>query len=83
MSDGDGFDEHFRRAHEEARVRLVEGAEAVFEDGPGDNLSAPFCGCDTCVVREVIDAAYVELQEHFLAKFEERVGFKIHFGQPL
>lgn len=30
---------------------------------PDDPSSAPFCGCDVCQVREVLDAAYPYLQE--------------------
>jgi hypothetical protein len=50
------------------------------EDAPGENLSAPFCGCDVCVVRELIHAAYPELERHFHARLEERLGFTIEFG---
>lgn len=58
------------RAHQAAEERLeaaflVLAAEeddepiepAVVEAAAGQ-LSAPFCGCTTCLIREVLDAAY-------------------------
>ena len=35
-----------------------------YDDGeqpPEDPSCAPFCGCTTCIVREVLDAAYPHL----------------------
>ena len=32
-------------------------------DGDGSETFAPFCGCMTCVIREVLDAAYPYLKE--------------------
>jgi hypothetical protein len=32
-----------------------DAADAVL---PRENLAGPYCGCDTCLVREVLDAAW-------------------------
>ena len=38
---------------------MTEVLNGYPENGPTETLSGfPFCGCDTCVVREVIDAAW-------------------------
>lgn len=29
---------------------------------------APFCGCDVCIVREILHAAYPHLEKHFAEK---------------
>ena len=47
-----------------AEERLREATAFMQDEGDGENLSAPFCGCDTCVVREVIDAALPTLRRH-------------------
>lgn len=41
-----------------------EDGEPDWRDHPEwDAISAPYCGCDTCVVREVIDAAWPYLKQ--------------------
>jgi hypothetical protein len=35
--------------------------DVVGEQPPEDPSCAPFCGCVTCIVREVLDAAYPHL----------------------
>ena len=78
--------EAFENAHAAARERMIECAEVLYQEENGnvndptaeDNLSAPFCGCETCVVREVIHAAHDDLEEYFLARIEKRLGFAIH-----
>lgn len=37
--------------------------EGLARDYPGERLAGPFCGCDTCIVREVLDAAWPHLLE--------------------
>lgn len=32
---------------------------------------APFCGCDVCIVREILHAAYPLLEKHFAAREAE------------
>lgn len=39
----------------------------LFARFPGEELAAPFCGCDTCVVREILDAAWEPMFETALA----------------
>lgn len=40
-----------------ALSRLSEAYAFLNEESDGHNLAAPFCGCEQCVVREVLDAA--------------------------
>jgi hypothetical protein len=82
----DFIDQSWKDAHAAARERLRECAEVLYQEESGnvndptagDNLSAPFCGCDTCVAREVINAAHDDLEKYFLARVEKRIGFAIH-----
>jgi hypothetical protein len=49
---------------------LFEGeGEEMPEELAGEQAAAPYCGCDTCIVREVLDAAWKVL----LAIKEEEV----------
>ena len=60
-------------AQQAAEMRLADATAMLFYDefadepGPGrpewSEISAPFCGCDTCIVREVIDAAWPYLKQ--------------------
>lgn len=78
----------FSDAHAAARKRLDECAIVFYQDQSdgevdadttaGENLSAAFCGCDACVVREVIHAAHDDLEKYFLARIEKRLGFSIN-----
>ena len=50
-------------AQKAAEAHLAACTEAMFAWEEGDDLAespacAPFCGCDTCVVREVLHAAW-------------------------
>lgn len=40
----------------------LHGEEEAYE-GSGSETLAPFCGCMTCVIREVLDAAYPYVKE--------------------
>lgn len=59
---------------QEAAVRhLLACEDALAEEGwnegeepPESPASAPFCGCHTCVVREVLYAAWPIFEEHGL-----------------
>jgi hypothetical protein len=44
-----------QRACEE---RTAAMQDALFEDGDGSELSNLYCGCVTCDVREILDAAW-------------------------
>lgn len=73
----------FREAHQKAHERMRECMKVVYDDDDeaAENLSAPFCGCDVCVIREVIDSAYWSLAEHFKARIEKEIGFRINIGE--
>lgn len=38
--------------------RTVEMQDVLFDDSSGDGLSGLYCGCVTCDVREILDAAW-------------------------
>ena len=56
-------DELEQKIQKVAEQRLMEGWEFVHEENDGETLTGPFCGCDTCVVREVVTAAWPYLYE--------------------
>ena len=64
-----------QRAGEE-RLNLISEYEEAAEEGGGEidgiesPAMAPWCGCPTCVVREVLDAAW----PHFMAAAREEVA---------
>ena len=80
----DGIDDFaenmWASAHIAGRERLDECAAVLLDDAPGENLEAPFCGCETCVVREILSAAYPFLEKHFEQKISNRLGFAIDWG---
>ena len=47
-----------RLAQKAAEHRLMIAGEYLFDDGPDDELNAAYCGCHTCIVREIISAAW-------------------------
>jgi hypothetical protein len=59
-------------AQKAAEHRLAVANEMLWADEEGeredvdrpewDELAGPFCGCDTCIVREILDAAWPHLQ---------------------
>lgn len=58
------------KAQEVAEQRLVDATESMWEDLDEEyvaknahNLAGWFCGCDTCIVREVLDAAWPYLYQ--------------------
>lgn len=63
------------RAHRVAIEHLRACEEALGEECVSDDLdplppspaSAPFCGCDDCVVREILDAAWPVFEADALA----------------
>jgi hypothetical protein len=66
-----------RKIQQAAEARLAYCGEVLFaeendeEPGPpGEDQEpcAPYCGCDTCIVREVLDAAWPYMLE--LARLE-------------
>lgn len=83
----DGIDQFaenmWAAAHKAGLERLEECAAVLLDDAPGENLEAPFCGCETCVVREILSAAYPFLEKHFVARLENRLGFKFDFPDKI
>lgn len=63
-------------AQRSAEERLSLATDMLFnedDDHPAYAvLAGPYCGCDTCVVREVLDAAWTFMRE--LALMEEADG---------
>lgn len=61
------LDQLAEKAGDAALLRLERAYhEMMYEDdydGRGSPPLAPFCGCFTCLVREVLDAAYPYLRE--------------------
>lgn len=51
------------RAHRAAIERLEEAVGYMCDENEGSNLSASFCGCDDCYVRECLHAAWPHLYE--------------------
>ena len=58
-------DEASRKVNDAALSRLREAYGFLNEENSGENLLAPFCGCDQCIVREVVDSAVPILRRHF------------------
>jgi len=52
----------------------IEPDEDAGEEGLESPACAPFCGCDTCVVREVLYAAWPVLEHYFEGSRTEIVG---------
>lgn len=57
-----------KRAQRAAEQRFNIAMDSVYAEDLDDidgeaELSAPFCGCTTCVVREILDAAWPYLYE--------------------
>jgi hypothetical protein len=61
-------EEHWEQAHKDALKHFNACMMELYEDGEGTETSAPYCGCDVCVVREILYAAYDELEKHFAEK---------------
>ena len=64
------FEELEQAAQHVAEARLAAAYESLWQEEAGvydtpelDQLSGPFCGCDACVVCEVIDAAWPYLKK--------------------
>ena len=51
-------------AHSAAADHLTKCFIALLGEDDEDPASAPFCGCETCVVREVLYAALPHVERH-------------------
>jgi len=58
---------NWEKAHIEAHDHLIACISSVLDEDETieDPSSAPFCGCEVCVVREVLYAACPFLEKHF------------------
>jgi hypothetical protein len=61
MSDKD----HWADAHTAAVDHFNECMMELHDEIDESPACAPFCGCDVCIVREVLHAAYPYLEKHF------------------
>lgn len=52
-----------QNAQRAAEARLLDCMDGIDDEDAGDSAVAAFCGCDTCIVREVLDAAWPWLFE--------------------
>ena len=50
-----------KQAQDAAEKRLMEAWDNWNDENDGATLTGPFCGCDTCVVREILHAAWPHL----------------------
>ena len=70
----DRYTELLTLAQRSAEERLSLATDMLFNEDDDNHpaysvLAGPYCGCDTCVVREVLDAAWAFMRE--LALMEE------------
>ena len=61
-------------AQEAAERRLAACNEALFDDELADEACGAYCGCDTCVVREVLDAAFPHIERYVLEQASDATG---------
>lgn len=62
-------------AQKAAEARLAAATEVLFDESDLPvELAGPYCGCDTCIVREVIDAAWPYLKELAAVVEQEDTG---------
>lgn len=63
--------EHWAAAHTAAVNHFNECMMELHDEIDESSACAPFCGCDVCIVREVLHAAYHDLEKHFAEKAKE------------
>ena len=63
MSEMDDIERLSRNAQRSAEARLFDCMDGLYDDESGDSAVGAFCGCYTCIVREVLDAAWPWLYE--------------------
>jgi hypothetical protein len=68
-------------AHQAAQQHLTKVWEALYaqeeaEDGEDIDSPAfgPFCGCETCVIRETLAAAWPVIEEYFRRLYDSTTG---------
>lgn len=71
------LDEMLRQVHHKAKDHLYRCAEVLWDEESGEDTEiespafAPFCGCDDCIVREVLMTAWTELIAGAVSYIEE------------
>jgi len=63
--------DYWAKAHTVAAEHLEQCHLFCTEESEDDPSCAPFCGCTTCEVREVLYAAYDYLEKHFAEQKEQ------------
>lgn len=58
MSDPENVFRLEQNAQRAAEARLWDCFEGLYDDEAGDSAVGAFCGCYTCIVREVLDSAW-------------------------
>lgn len=81
--------DHARAAQEAAEARLEAGELVLTYEGEFDGseeipqetyeaaagqMAGPFCGCNTCIVREILSAAWPHLRDHAIDLFLTGLG---------
>lgn len=61
-----------RLAYANALLFDEEDEDTAAAEFPGEELAGPYCGCETCIVREVLHAAYPAMLE--IARLEAAEG---------
>ena len=61
-------------AQRRAEEHLAACEEALHDELPESPATAPYCGCDTCMVREVLAAAWEALQEGVKAETRDMLA---------
>lgn len=61
-------EDHWAAAHTAAVKHFNECMMEVHGEIDESPACAPFCGCDVCIVREILHAAYPHLEKHFAEK---------------
>lgn len=63
MRELDDIERLSQNAQRAAEARLFDCMDGLYDDEAGDSAVGAFCGCYTCIVREVLDAAWPWLYE--------------------
>jgi len=67
---------YWAEAHKVALDHLNKCFSVLMDDGEeecDDDACAPFCGCETCVVREVLYAALPHIERHLNKVYLEEI----------
>jgi len=58
MREPDDIERLSQNAQRASEARLDDCFEGIYDPDYGDSAVGAFCGCNTCIVREVLDAAW-------------------------